>query len=51
MDQAVKAEVWSLYQLAWSIGGPFPTLLEWDENVPSLGTVVDEVHKAHQFRM
>ena len=49
-DQAVKAEVWSLYQLACSIGGPFPTLLEWDENVTSLNTVVDEVHKAHQFR-
>ncbi len=35
-DQPVDDAVWALYRRAWEIGGPFPTLLERDANVPSL---------------
>ena len=35
-DHPVTDEVWALYARAWRMGGPFPTLLEWDERIPPL---------------
>ena len=42
----VCPEVWDLYQKAINIFGPVPTLIEWDSNVPSLTTLLDEASKA-----
>jgi uncharacterized protein (UPF0276 family) len=49
-DHEVCDGVWELYQAAWSFGGPFPTLLEWDGNIPPLQNVVDEVLKARSYQ-
>lgn len=49
-DQAVCDEVWALYRAAWRMGGPFPTLLEWDDAIPSLEVAVAEVHRAREAR-
>ncbi len=48
-DSAVAEEVWDLYRYAVSLGGPFPTLIEWDENIPSLDIVLKEVDKAREI--
>lgn len=45
-DHAVPDEVWDLYEEAWSRGGPFPTLLEWDAAIPPLDDVVACVARA-----
>jgi len=42
-------EVWELYRLAISRFGPLPTLIEWDNDIPSLGTLVAESHRAQQI--
>jgi len=42
----VIPEVWSLYQNALARFGPVPTLIEWDNNIPPLGTLVDEARRA-----
>jgi uncharacterized protein len=39
-------EVWELYRLAIARFGPQPTLVEWDNNIPSLGTLVAESRRA-----
>lgn len=49
-DHEVCSEVWELYQDAWNLGGPFPTLLEWDDQIPSLDQAVAEVRKALNWR-
>jgi uncharacterized protein len=49
-DQPVRAEVWQLYREAWRRGGPFPTLLEWDDNVPPLHSAVTELSAATSWR-
>ena len=48
-DRPVLEEVWALYKKAWEIGGPFPTLIEWDEQVPTLDQVIAEAQKARQW--
>lgn len=45
----VIAEVWALYQEALARFGPVPTLIEWDNNIPPLETLVDEARRADQF--
>src|SRR6188768_3990150 len=45
-DHAVADEVWRLYADAWRLGGPFPTLLEWDDRIPPLPEVLAELAKA-----
>lgn len=45
-DRAVDAEVWALYREAWRMGGPFPTLIEWDDRIPPLADVLAEVARA-----
>lgn len=49
-DQPVCQAVWDLYARWWAKAGPFPTLLEWDANIPPLATVLDEVAKAQEVR-
>lgn len=42
----VPPEVWLLYQEALAVFGPIPTLIEWDNNVPALETLLDEADRA-----
>jgi hypothetical protein len=49
-DQPVCDEVWALYRQAWRMGGPFPTLLEWDSHVPPMPVAVAELEKARGAR-
>lgn len=49
-DRPVAAAVWDLYREAWQIGGPFPTLLEWDDRIPSLAELLMEIQKAREFQ-
>ena len=42
----VADDVWDLYRLALKRLGPVPTLVEWDTDVPSLGTLLAEADKA-----
>ena len=40
-------EVWALYRYAIArIGRPVPTLIEWDQEIPPLGVILDEVDRA-----
>ncbi|EPX60762.1 hypothetical protein D187_001411 [Cystobacter fuscus DSM 2262] len=48
--QPVDGAVWELYAQAWRQGGPFPTLLEWDTNVPPLARAVEELERAAGVR-
>jgi uncharacterized protein (UPF0276 family) len=47
-DQPVAEPVWELYQLATSRTGPIPTLLEWDDHIPPIATLLAEVRKAER---
>jgi uncharacterized protein (UPF0276 family) len=49
-DQPVCDELWRLYAEAWRRGGPFPTLLEWDERIPPMPEVLAELDKAKRVR-
>ena len=49
-DAPVCEEVWDLYRDAWTLGGPFPTLIEWDDNLPSWGRLVEEADTARLCR-
>jgi uncharacterized protein (UPF0276 family) len=49
-DRAVDDAVLGLYAEAWRRGGPFPTLLEWDADVPPLERAVAELHRAKAVR-
>jgi uncharacterized protein (UPF0276 family) len=42
----VADAVWSLYRRTLARGGPVPTLIEWDNDVPDFATVVAEVSLA-----
>lgn len=44
-DRRASDETRALYAAAWRAGGPFPTLFEWDERVPPLSDVVDELRR------
>lgn len=48
-DHPVCDEVWSLYARAYA-RGPCPTLLEWDEKIPPMTVVLDELAKAREVR-
>ena len=43
---SVMPEVWALYQEALARFGPVPTLIEWDNNVPPLETLLGESRHA-----
>ena len=49
-DRAIDQKVWDLYKYAWQKGGPFPTLIEWDEHIPDIEIILLEVEKARQIR-
>ena len=49
-DRAVDDAVWRLYREAWRRGGPFPTLLEWDADVPPLERILAELRRAKEIR-
>lgn len=49
-DGSIATPVWDLYARAWQIGGPFPTLLEWDANVPPMPELLAELAKAREAR-
>lgn len=42
----VTAEVWRLYERALARFGPVPTIIEWDERVPSLAELEAEAERA-----
>ena len=45
-DSLVCPEVWSLYGYAIEIFGPVPTLIEWDQDMPPLDTLLSEARRA-----
>lgn len=45
-DNHVCQEVWELYDQAIARFGKVPTLLEWDEKLPSLNILLDEINRA-----
>jgi uncharacterized protein (UPF0276 family) len=49
-SRSVSDEVWALYAEAWRLGGPFPTLLEWDDEIPELPIVLAELARAKEAR-
>ena len=48
-DHPVIGPVWKLYQKAIELCGPTPTLLEWDDRIPSFGEVHREALKAATY--
>lgn len=49
-DHHVSKEVWALYAEAWKRGGPFPTLLEWDDRIPEMAVLLAELDRAKEVR-
>lgn len=49
-DRPVSDPVWALYAHAWRLGGPFPTLLEWDADVPPLEVAARELELARSHQ-
>jgi len=45
-DRAVCDDVWRLFEAALSLVGGKPTLIEWDDELPSLNTLLDEARKS-----
>ncbi len=48
-NNLVRPEVWELYSFAIERFGAIPTLIEWDQNLPPLATLVDESARAAQI--
>ncbi|GAA1905100.1 DUF692 domain-containing protein [Streptantibioticus ferralitis] len=48
-DQPVAEPVWRLYELATSLTGPVPTLLEWDDHIPQFPELLAELDKARRY--
>lgn len=46
---SVIPEVWTLYRDALARFGPVPTLIEWDNNIPPLETLLEEARRAAGF--
>ena len=46
---AVCDEVWSLYRYTLERTGPVSTLIEWDQDIPSMEAVLDEADRARAF--
>lgn len=45
-DRAVDKEVWALYERTIMLGGPRPTLIEWDNDVPEFSELLDQAEQA-----
>lgn len=48
-SQPVSDDAWQVYKFALERFGPVPTLIEWDENLPSWTTLLKEADKARQI--
>ena len=48
-DHPVIDPVWELYARAIELAGPTPTLLEWDDHIPSFEQVHGEALKANRY--
>lgn len=48
-DHPVIDPVWALYARAIELAGPTPTLLEWDDRIPSFNEVHREALKANRY--
>lgn len=48
-DRPVADEVWSLYAATLELTGPLPTLIEWDNDVPVWGVLLNEANAAQQI--
>jgi uncharacterized protein (UPF0276 family) len=46
----VDEAAWDLYAHAVQRFGPRPTLIEWDNDIPSMATLVAEAHRADAIR-
>ncbi|MCB9598150.1 MAG: DUF692 domain-containing protein [Sandaracinaceae bacterium] len=49
-DHPVADDVWSLYRRAWRMGGPFPTMLEWDDRIPPMPELLAQLDRARAVR-
>ena len=49
-NNPVYAPVWELYEFALENFGDAPTLIEWDNDLPSLARLVEEARKADSLR-
>jgi len=49
-DHPVADAVWALYARAWALGGPFPTLLEWDDHIPPMPELLALLDHARTVR-
>jgi uncharacterized protein (UPF0276 family) len=49
-DRPVSDDVWRLYVDAWRLGGPFPTMIEWDAAIPPMPEVLAELDRARAAR-
>jgi len=49
-NQPVHPPVWELYEMALSIFGDKPTLIEWDNDLPPLQVLLEEAFKADDVR-
>lgn len=47
--RAIDAAVWSLYRRVLARGGPRPTLVEWDRDVPAWPVLLREAQQAQQL--
>ena len=47
-DRAVTQAVWSLFEMALSVIGPRPTLIEWDADIPALPVLLAEAALAQR---
>jgi uncharacterized protein (UPF0276 family) len=45
-DREVCNDVWTLYERTLSITGPLPSLIEWDNDVPTWAVLAEEAEKA-----
>lgn len=48
-SQAVSNQCWELYRIALQRFGKVPTLIEWDNNLPSWQTLLEEADKARSI--
>jgi uncharacterized protein (UPF0276 family) len=49
-SRKVSEAVWSLYRATLMETGPVPTLIEWDQAIPSLDAVLDETDRARAIQ-
>lgn len=47
-SRPVADEVWELYREALALCGPQPTLIEWDQDIPSLDVLLAEAGRAEE---